>query len=86
MRPGKQKSNTFRAIKKRTPSGKSVVHYVKRRHRRVTCAETNQVLHGVARGSDRVSKSEKRPERPFGGILSGGAMRRKIIRMIRGKE
>ena len=86
MRPGKQKSNTFRSIKKRLPSGKLTTHYVKRRHNPVRCAETGQILPGVARNSDKASKSQKRPERPYGGVLSSKALRRKIIQKSRSEE
>ena len=84
MRPGKQKSNTFRPMKKRTPGGKLVIHYVKRKHKPVRCAVTKQILPGVARGDQKVAKSQRRPERPFGGILSSKALRRRIIRKVRG--
>jgi len=44
---------------------------------------TGQELHGIPRGTTQdlknLPKSKKRPQRPFGGVLSSAAMRRVLI-------
>lgn len=82
----KIKSNTFRKIQKRTINGTKNV-YTRRKPKRGTCPETGQVLKGVSRlfpkQRKNASKTSKRPDRPFGGVLSSEASRQKHIAKAR---
>lgn len=87
MVQGRFKSRTFRRVFRRTPGGKSVLRFVRRKPAKPKCAVTKQILPGVARGFKsmvrKLSKTERRPNRPYGGNLSSSAMRRKIIEQVR---
>ncbi len=60
-----------RVLKRRSPSGKRVVIYKKRIPGVGHCALCGCKLHGVPRIKQRLAKTEKRPERVFGGVLCG---------------
>lgn len=76
-----QRSRTFRRIHVKTPGGTKLV-YAKRKPSKAHCAKCDAILHGVA--SERpylmakMSKTEKRPERPYAGMLCSKCMRLKI--------
>ena len=58
----------------RTPGGKTVTSFFKGKASKKTCALCELPLHGVAHGKrknevSKLSKSEKRPSRVFGGVL-----------------
>ena len=84
---GKRKSRSKRKIYVRVPSGKVNIQFRKRKPAKAQCAECGAILKGVARVRanrlHRISKSEKRPSRPFGGVLCTRCMRRQIIRNIK---
>jgi large subunit ribosomal protein L34e len=83
MVSGKQKSRSKRRIYRRTPGGRVVIHYVKRRPSRAVCGNCRTLLAGVpaVRGTEmrRIPKSSKRPERMFGGTLCSPCSKRVII-------
>lgn len=87
MPAGKHKSRSLRRVFVRTPGSRVVMHYVKRMSGKAQCAGCGTVLSGVPRASDaslrNMSKSKKRPERPFGGVLCSGCSRRVIIEEAR---
>ncbi len=87
MVSGKHKSNSLRKVFKRTPGGKNTVHYVKRKPKAAKCSVTGKVLAGVPRertpGIKAMPKSKRRPERPYGGVLSSQAMRKKLTEKAR---
>ena len=80
--PSKLKSRTFRRVKKVTPGNRNVTHFVKRKPGKAVCAVYGTPLSGVPHEIPtklkNMPKSSKRPERPFGGILSSKAMREVI--------
>ena len=82
MVAGKHKSNSLRKVFKKTPGGKNKVHYVKRKPKAAKCSVTGKVLVGVPRERPSnvraMPKSRRRPERPYGGVLSSQAMRKKL--------
>lgn len=84
---GQFKSRTFRRIFRRTPGGKSVLRYLRRKPSQPKCAETGQVLPGVARGTPgqikKLTRSQRKPSRPFAGFLSSKAARRTHIKNAR---
>lgn len=82
----KTKSRTFRRVQRRTVKGSKTV-YTRRKPSAPKCAVTGQKLHGVPRGTPgklkKLSKSQKRPSRPFGGVLSSKAAREEIKKRAR---
>jgi len=82
------RSRTLRRVKIRTPGGKTVTHYRSRKNSKAHCAKCKAVLPGVPRGSKteikKMSKSKRRPERPFGGMFCSACSRKEHIARIRG--
>ena len=79
MVSGRFKSGSFRKVQVRTPGGRTVTHYVKRKPSIAHCAICGAPLHGVPRERPvkmrNLPKSSKRPERPYGGYLCSSCMR-----------
>jgi len=79
MNEGSKKSNRVRRIVRKTPGANLVFHYEQKGPHKAICAKCGVQLHGVA--SERgfimrsLSKTEKRPSRPYGGVLCGKCMR-----------
>jgi len=67
------RSRSRRRVKVRTPGGRQVTHYEKRKPGPARCARCGRPLAGVPRLRPnrlrRMSKTAKRPERPYGGVL-----------------
>ena len=89
MVAGKYKSRTFRRIFVKTPGGRTVIHYKKRRPSKAQCGKCGAILKGVA--SERpfrmqnMPKTKNRPERPYGGVLCSECLRRLMIDKARSK-
>jgi large subunit ribosomal protein L34e len=87
MPQGKLKSRRFRRIFVKTPGSKTVKHYRKRKPSKAVCAIYGTPLAGVphqrAPKLRNMPKSKKRPDRPFGGILSSKGMRFLLRRKAR---
>lgn len=71
-----------RSVKKkkvRTPGNRLVVHFEDEKTGMAKCAVCGKPLHGVPRvkrsGMRKLSKTERRPERPYGGHLCSKCMR-----------
>jgi len=83
MVSGKHKSKTYRKIFVRTPGSRTVVHYRKRKPAKAKCASCAAILKGVPRERpykmQNMPKTQKRPERPYGGSLCSKCSRKKII-------
>jgi large subunit ribosomal protein L34e len=81
------RTRSLRKIRKKLPGGASIIHYIKKKPKRAVCANCGKPLHGVAGGlTSRVrglSKSRKRPERPYGGKLCAKCARAQIKKKIR---
>jgi len=84
---GQFRSRTFRRVYKRTPGGRNVLHYVKRKPKQPHCADCSKLLHGIPRlfpiQARNTAKSKKRPERPFGGKLCSSCTRKHIAQKAR---
>jgi large subunit ribosomal protein L34e len=69
----------MRRLRVTTPGGKHVMHYTLRKHARAQCGKCGTFLQAVATGRPSVihklSKSERRPSRPYGGVLCSRCMR-----------
>jgi large subunit ribosomal protein L34e len=57
--------------KKKSPKGRPVKVYKGDKESQRVCALCGAKLHGVPRDKKNKSKTEKRPERVFGGVLCG---------------
>ena len=75
MPRGMFKSRTLRRVFRRLPGGSTVKRYEQRKPSQARCARCGAKLHGIPRAKaselTRMTKSKKRPERPFGGVLCG---------------
>ncbi len=87
MVEGKRRSRRLRRVYVRTPGGRNVVHYREMLKSRPHCSGCGAVLHGAKavqpRALHSMPKTQKRPERPFGGVLCSQCMRREIIHKAR---
>ena len=87
MVSGRYKSRTFRRVFRKTPGGRTVIHYRLRKPDKAICAICKKPLHGVPR--DRPSivrnmpKSQRTVSRPYGGNLCSRCMRQKIKNNIK---
>lgn len=74
-------------VQRRTPGGKTVTHRKKKKTAKHKCAICKELLHGTPRGSlveiRKLSKTERRPSRPFGGQLCSRCSR--IVISLRAK-
>ncbi len=89
MTQSKTKSRTFARKQVKTINGTKTV-YTRRKPKTGTCPVTGEKLKGVPRelpvSMRNLSKTEKRPQRPFGGVLSSKASRDELKRRARNKE
>ena len=73
MPEGAKRSRTFRRIKRKTPGGRTVLRYEKRKPKKAKCANCGAKLAGVPRERDfkmqNMAKTQKRPSRAYGGKL-----------------
>ena len=87
MAEGKIKSRTFRRVKVKLPGNRITVQYRKRKPKQARCASCGKALHGIPRERPykmrKMAKTQKRPERPFGGALCSICMRKKIKENIK---
>jgi len=87
MPDGKGKSRSMRRVQRRTPSGKVVEHLVRRAPGRAQCANCGNYLAGVPRVHSNelkhMSRSMKRPERPYGGMFCSKCTRMTIAQKVR---
>ena len=87
MVSGKHKTRTLRRVYKKTPGGKVKVCYEQKTSQKAKCGLCGKVLSGTLAASKAVmkntAKSQKRPERPFGGVLCSSCTRRVIIKNAR---
>lgn len=75
----KNRSNSVRKIKYRTPSGKSAIRYRRRiKGAKQFCAVSGDLLTGT-HANNKLKPSQRRPQRPFGGRLSPAVAKRVVI-------
>jgi len=88
MVSGKHKSRSMRRVHVRTPSGRHVIHYRKRKPKKIRCSICGGVLHGVLRAGVAITrntaKTKKVPSRAYGGNFCSRCSRDKIKERIRG--
>ena len=79
------RSRSLRRIYVRTPGGRTVIHYERRKNGKAHCAVCGAELNGVKTNAlYKFSKTEKRPERKFGGVLCPRCLERLIKASVRG--
>ena len=87
MVAGSKKSRTLRRVFVKTPGNRIVKHFVKKKPNKAHCATCGGILQGVpqARPSkmQNMPKSQKRPERAFGGVLCSKCLKLKLKEQAR---
>jgi large subunit ribosomal protein L34e len=82
MVAGKHKSRTFKRIKVTTPGGTNKVHFRTRKHAKAQCKTCGKGLQSVPTGRPaqirKLPKNQRRPERPYGGVLCSRCTREHI--------
>lgn len=80
MPRGMHKSKTLRQVFVKTPGGKTVKHYRRRKPSKAVCGSCKKELKGVPKNIPAkvraMPKSARRPERPYGGNLCSACTRR----------
>lgn len=82
--PWATKSNKHRKIK--TPGGRLVYQLIKKTTKRATCGDTKKALNGVKVATRKTLKGkklkqrERKVARAYGGCLTAGAVRTRIVR------
>ncbi|MBS3107384.1 50S ribosomal protein L34e [Candidatus Woesearchaeota archaeon] len=80
------RSRTFRRVKVRTPSGRVVLTHKPRKKGKAQCGSCGCVLAGTSTGTlskMKHSKTKKRPQRPYGGVLCSKCSRILIVKKAR---
>ncbi|MCS7386281.1 MAG: 50S ribosomal protein L34e [archaeon GB-1867-005] len=90
MPRGTYRSRSYRRRYVRTPGGRGVIHYFKRRPNPAKCAICKRELHGVPRLRPsklrKLPKSSRRPNRPYGGNLCPACLERLLKITVREAE
>jgi len=81
-KPG-HRSRSLRRIHVTSPGGNKSIQYKTKRPSAAVCGSCGSSLKGTPRAKPfemrNLSKTKKRPERPFGGVLCSRCMRNKIV-------
>ncbi|MET1100871.1 MAG: 50S ribosomal protein L34e [Pyrodictiaceae archaeon] len=81
------RTSSRRKVKVRTPGGETRIHYEKRRPGPARCAICGKPLNGVPRLRPvelrKLAKTERRPERMYGGVLCSSCLAKLLKRQVR---
>lgn len=81
------RSRSLRKVFRKVPGGRVSLHYKRKKPSPAQCAKCGDVLKGVPRElpykMSAMAKTQKRPERPYGGVLCSRCMRLEIINKAR---
>jgi len=84
------RNRTLRKVKKKLPGNNVRIQFVERKPEAARCGSCGRKLSGVPRlrpiALSKLSKTERRPERPFGGVLCTKCMREYIKFQARSEE
>ncbi len=79
----KERSRSWRRVHKKVAGSRTVLHYERKKPAKAKCGGCGVLLKGVPRGLPykmrTMPKTNKRPQRPYGGVLCSACMRIKII-------
>ena len=82
MVEGAKRSRSMKRVASRKPGGKTVIEYIRARPGPATCP-SGRALPGTARGTKievgKLTKTQRRPSRPYGGVLSSPALRHVML-------
>ena len=88
MVAGKYRSRTYRRVQKKTPGGKTVRAYVRRKPKRARCGSCGQYLKGVACQRTykirNMPKTARKVSRTYGGVLCSKCTKAKLKAKARG--
>ncbi len=77
------RSRSLRELHVKVPGGRSSTHYKKKKPMLAKCGRCGDVLKGIPREfpfrMHKMPKTQKRPERPFGGVLCTRCMRVEMV-------
>lgn len=73
-----RRSRSFKRTAYRTPGGENKIRYKRKIGSQPSCGDCGTVLKGVPKIVSKYPKTQRRPERPFGGVLCSACMRNKI--------
>ena len=83
----KKSKKSLRMLFVKTPGGRTITHFKKKKPAKAKCAGCGVLLKGVPRERpykmQNMPKTQKRPERPFGGYYCSKCTRRAIISKAR---
>lgn len=82
------RTRSMRKVFRRTPGGRTIIHFERRKKSPMKCGRCGAILGGVPideRDRRRLSKSAKRPQRMFGGILCPRCLAEVIKSVVRGE-
>lgn len=86
MTAPRHRSRSLRRVFKRITRGVKLVHE-RRKPKKRTCSITGSKLSGIKRGipskMKSLNKSQKRPERPYGGVLCSRCLKKLMVEKAR---
>lgn len=74
------RSRSLRRVYVKLPGGRTTIHYERRKNGKAKCALCHKLLHGV---QTKGSKTEKRPERMYGGYYCHSCLRELIKKAVK---
>ena len=78
-----RRSRSIRRVFRKIPGGGVSLQYKKQKPKAAKCGECGMVLKGIPRAIPTkmrsMTKTRKRPQRPYGGVLCSKCLRNKII-------
>jgi len=81
------RSRSLRKIFRKVPGGRTSVHFKKKKPKSAKCGSCGSLLKGIPRELPykmrTMAKTNKRPERPFGGVLCSRCTRQTILEKFR---
>ncbi len=82
-----QRSTHRRKVKRKLPGGRMQVSFEKKRPRKAVCASCGMQLLGVPQEIPsqlkKMPKSQRRPERPYGGVLCFNCLKESMMERAR---
>ncbi|HLG24621.1 MAG TPA: 50S ribosomal protein L34e [Candidatus Nanoarchaeia archaeon] len=81
------RSRSLRKIYTKVPGNRTAIHYKRKKPKTQKCGGCGAVLAGIPREfpfkMKTMAKTQKRPQRPYGGVLCTKCLRNKIVMAAR---